>query len=250
MMCTSETVLHPDFTITDKMLNEYIKEFPHPDITEKILANPKEFLESIKAVIALPPEFLFLVDKQHSLGEAYEPEDLENLQHYSIKTTKKSLTLRSVILDDLTTMIDAAKKENIDLVIASAYRSYTYQAQVYGYWVKQLGEEQADRESAKPGHSQHQLGTTLDFYPIDDSFAQTDESEWLLMHASDYGFSLSYPEGYEDVTGYKYEPWHYRYVGKETTQMIDSYFMGIQQFFLEFYSGYADFFKTHLKEKT
>jgi D-alanyl-D-alanine carboxypeptidase len=104
---------------------------------------------------------------------------------------------------------------------------------VYARVVAELGQEAADRESARPGRSQHQLGLVVDFGSIDDSFAATAPSRWLAANASRFGWSLSFPKGYEAVTGYRWESWHYRYVGQATT-LIDRRFGGIQQYCLEF----------------
>jgi D-alanyl-D-alanine carboxypeptidase len=131
-------------------------------------------------------------------------------------------------------MSAAAKNEGLTLVVSSAYRSFDYQALVYERNVKSLGQEEADRESARPGFSQHQLGLVIDFGSITDAFAQTAEGKWLSANASRFGWSLSYPEGCENITGYRWESWHYRYIGKETAMFIDSYFDGIQQYALTF----------------
>jgi len=100
--------------------------------------------------------------------------------------------------------------------------------------VKTYGKETADRESAQPGKSQHQLGLVVDFAPIDDAFAKTPASQWLLKNAGSFGFSLSFPDGYENITGYRWESWHYRYVGKDLAAFINKYFEGIQQYALQF----------------
>lgn len=248
IVCSEEKPIHPDFSITETMMKQRFEELSYPVIKENILAQPVEFLESMKVLLAQPQEFLLLVDKEHSLPETYIPGDLVLLKDYSVKATTETMKVRQVIIDDLLVMIDAAQKEDTELIIASAFRSYTFQDKLFKYWVKVLGMEQAERESAGPGHSQHQLGTTVDFHPIDPVFADKKAGKWLLSHAREYGFSLSYPDGYEQETGYIYEPWHYRYVGKEAVRVIDTYFLGIQQFFLEFYHDHAGFFREHLKK--
>jgi D-alanyl-D-alanine carboxypeptidase len=128
----------------------------------------------------------------------------------------------------------------VTLSIGSSYRSYTYQVEVYNRLVKTDGQKEADRESAKPGTSQHQLGLAFDFYPIDDSFAQTPACDWVRKNASRFGFSISYPENYEKVTGYRWESWHYRYVGKDLAAFIDKYFDGIQQYALQFIHAWIE----------
>jgi D-alanyl-D-alanine carboxypeptidase len=100
--------------------------------------------------------------------------------------------------------------------------------------VKTYGQEMADRESARPGASQHQLGTAIDFGSITDAFAETRAGRWLVAHAWEYGFSLSYPQGYEGITGYRYESWHYRFITKAGVLLQRRYFGDVQQYLLEF----------------
>ncbi len=96
----------------------------------------------------------------------------------------------------------------------------------------------ADSESAVPGYSQHQLGTAIDFGSITDAFDATPESRWLADHAWRYGFSLSYPKGYEWLTGYRYEGGRYRYIGRAAAEMQRAFFADIQQYLLLFLHQY------------
>jgi len=108
-----------------------------------------------------------------------------------------------------------------DIYVRSAYRSYAEQERTFAYWVDVLGEAEARRVSAEPGHSEHQLGTAADLttadvgYDLTEAFAETPAGRWLAENAYRYGFALSYPVGAEPVTGYAYEPWHYRYIGPD-----------------------------------
>jgi D-alanyl-D-alanine carboxypeptidase len=131
-------------------------------------------------------------------------------------------------------MAAAARAEGVVLLAASAYRSYEYQVEVYARNVASDGQAEADRVSARPGYSQHQTGLALDFGPIDNSFAETAAGRWIRDNAARFGWSLSFPNGYEAVTGYAWESWHYRYVGPELAAFIDAYFDGIQQYALQF----------------
>jgi D-alanyl-D-alanine carboxypeptidase len=135
-------------------------------------------------------------------------------------------------------MAAAARRDGITLVVSSAYRSYDYQVGVYNRIVREMGQEAADRESARPGHSQHQTGLAADFGSIDDSFALTAAGRWMAANAPRFGWSLSFPDGYESVTGYRWESWHFRYVGKDLATLIDRYFNGIQQYALRFLYEY------------
>jgi len=128
----------------------------------------------------------------------------------------------------------AAQKDGVYLVASSSYRAYEYQVEVYERNVRLSGKETADRESAQPGKSQHQLGTVIDFGSITDEYAETKAGKWLAANAGKYGWSLSFPDGYEDVTGYRGECWHYRYIGIEAVRFQQKWFSDIQQFMLEF----------------
>ena len=127
-----------------------------------------------------------------------------------------------------------ARADGVTLLFSSSYRSYDYQKVVYEREVKTYGQETADRESAHPGASQHQLGTAIDFGSITDAFAATKAGRWLAAHAEDFGFSLSYPRGYEEVTGYRWESWHYRYIGRPAARLQRECFQDVQQYLLEF----------------
>ena len=167
---------------------------------------------------------LYLVDKKHSLSSLYEPVNLN----------RNDLSLRKEAYDGLLALSNAALKDGIKLLVSSTYRSYSYQERLFQHWVKVDGLEEAERESARAGMSQHQLGTAVDFGSITDDFAKTKMGKWIYENAADYGWSLSFPENYEDVTGYRFECWHFRYIGKDACDFQKKYFDNVQQFMLEF----------------
>jgi len=120
----------------------------------------------------------------------------------------------------------------------SSYRSYGSQVNVYNGWVSRLGQEAADLTSARPGHSEHQTGLAIDFGAVpaqcdlDQCFADTAQGSWLADNAHRWGFILRYPDGYTPVTGYEFEPWHYRYVGVElATEMRSTGIATLEEFF-------------------
>lgn len=134
--------------------------------------------------------------------------------------------IRAVAYADLRAMRGAALVAGHPLVLLSSYRSYSLQVETFDYWVRVGGYEQALRTSARPGHSEHQLGTAIDFgdgtaapWEYAD-WATTDAGAWLAGHAAEFGFVLSFPRDKTNVTCYAYEPWHYRYVGRELAQTI------------------------------
>jgi len=197
-------------------------------------ADDPAFILELFSILQTDPYLWVLVDKEHPLGD-YEPEDLVELKNGgSYRVNRNELFLRKEAVAALEEMAADARREGLTLLASSAYRSAAYQEIVYARNVREMGQAAADRESARPGHSQHQLGLIIDFGSITDAFAATGEGLWLAANASRFGWSLSFPDGYEDVTGYRWECWHYRYVGKEIAQFIDNYFDGIQQYALRF----------------
>ena len=109
----------------------------------------------------------------------------------------------------------------LEMQAQSAYRSYNAQVGTYNGWVAKLGQAGADQTSARPGFSEHQTGLAIDISAkpakcsLDQCFADTPQGQWLAEHAWEYGFILRYPNGLTNITGYEFEPWHYRYVGLE-----------------------------------
>jgi len=165
---------------------------------------------------------LVLVNKKYKLPSTYAPNDLVKVSNSGLRRGE-NYYLRNILMSDLTNLVNHANADGIDLSIVSGYRSYQTQVSTYNYWLSKNNNnvEYVDTFSARPGHSQHQLGTALDFSSneigdaLGDSFANTKASNWLVENAYKYGFVISFPKGYESVTGYKYESWHYRYIGVE-----------------------------------
>lgn len=159
------------------------------------------------------PQILLRADKQHSLEE-YAPNDLVEISLFP------GNYLRIEAAAALDRMMSAARNDGVTLRVLSAYRSYTTQMRLFENYARIYGREEANTFSALPGHSEHQLGTTIDFGNNDQtdlrsSFENTQQSRWLSENARHYGFVLSYPKDKEEETGYIYEPWHYRYIGVE-----------------------------------
>jgi zinc D-Ala-D-Ala carboxypeptidase len=138
-------------------------------------------------------------------------------------------------LRTVSSLVSDAAANGEELVVASAYRSYEDQQASHARLISVFGAD-ADGMSAAPGHSQHQLGTAVDFtnaaagYQIWMPFAQTSAYWWLEHHAFQYGFVLAYPRGKEEQTGYQWEPWHYRYVGMEDAKRLAKSELSLQEF--------------------
>lgn len=215
-----------------------------PEYSEALVsaaaADWRGFEAELAALTSLDPYLWAPVDKVYALAERYEPGDLKELIGPSYRVNRSGLHLRADAAEALEAMAAAARAEGLVLTVSSAYRSFAYQAQVYERLVRQLGQEAADRVSARPGHSEHQLGRALDFGSIDDSFAGTAEGRWLAANAGRFGWVLSYPDGLEDVTGYKWESWHYRYVGVALVDFIRRRFDGIKHYACRFLYQWAE----------
>ena len=169
-----------------------------------------------------------VLDTLYALPEDYAPDDLEPVSSLGVGTD--ATQVRSFVLPELKALLTAAEADGVGLEVQSAYRSYDYQKQTFDYWTEQDGYDAALKSSARPGHSEHQLGTAMDFrgaggppaWELDD-WAETPEGAWLEQHAADFGFVMSYPKGKEALTCYIYEPWHYRYVGRgEAAAIVES----------------------------
>ena len=204
--------------------------------------NPQEFLQDLQAVLQSENDFssedlspFYLIDKKHTVSSDYVPKNLIPLKKNELfDIDKNNLSLRPEAYEALKKLAEAALKDGIKLTVSSTYRSYEYQKNLFDYWVSVDGLEEAERESARPGTSQHQLGLALDFAPVDDAFDKTPAGKWVYENASKYGWSLSFPQGYEHVTGYRWECWHFRYIGKTAVDFQKKWFGNIQQFMIEF----------------
>lgn len=184
----------------------------------------------IKGTTRSGDDLLVLVNKEYQLPSTYVPSDLVNASLSGIRKGENFL-LRNILINDLKELVTAATNDSIDLSIRSGYRSYATQVATYNHWLSVNGGNVAatDKISARAGHSQHQLGTAVDFSSseiadgLGGTFASTKASKWLAENAWRYGFVISYPAGYESVTGYSYESWHYRYIGREyAKELINS----------------------------
>ncbi len=207
-------------------------------ILNKILKNKKEFFYELDQVLkSEQDDSLILVDKEHLLNKDFAPSKvvmLRDLKAVSYLLDRNNIELSLFAVDPLNEMAKAARRDGVTLVVSSAYRPYKYQEKLFNRYVKWYGLKKASRFSAKPGSSQHQLGTTIDFGTIDASYADTAAGKWLFKNASKYGWSLSYPKGFEAVTGYEWECWHYRYIGHTACAFQKKWFNDIQQYMLEF----------------
>ena len=177
-----------------------------------------------------------LVDRSHALPHDYYPEDLVSLRAYGLPTLGSGeMLLRRESAEHLSLLVEDAAADGEELVVASAYRSYAHQRTSHARLASIYGTG-AEAMSATPGHSQHQLGTAVDFtnaeasYEVWRRFGRTSASSWLLENAPQHGFVLAYPSGREAETGYQWEPWHYRYVGLRNARRLEESGLSLQEF--------------------
>ena len=161
-------------------------------------------------------DYEILVNKEHNLNRTYIPPLLVDAN----SKYKDGILINKVVLDNFNRMRDDMKLFGYDIDIMSGYRDYLYQEDIYNKLVLEKGLAYAFRTIAKPGCSEHQTGLAIDIciYKDDKCYIENDiedmnECKWLIDNSYKYGFILRYPKGYEDITGYNYEPWHFRYVG-------------------------------------
>ena len=228
--------VHADFLVTKGILLQLIQNLPS-DIQEQIIRVPQYFLELLsQAIVELPADLMQLVDKDHPLDATYVPHDLVALDAYRpiLTLTRENMLLSEQVVPDLLAMNAELARMGMVVRISSTYRSYQYQDAIYARSVQAYGQEYTDESVARAGHSQHQLGSTIDFGSISDEFGGTPVGQWLLENGWKFGFSLSYPKGHQHETGYKYESWHYRYIGRAASHLVHRFFNDRQQLFMTY----------------
>lgn len=177
-----------------------------------------------------------IVNKTYSFPASYKAE------YANLNAVHDLEYLDPVVIEAFKQMRTDMSKEGLTLWMQSGIRVYKVQESLYNTRVKQLGKAGADLISARPGHSEHETGLCFDVNTISGFATQyPKECKWLMDHAWEYGFCLRYPEGKTNETGYDYEPWHYRYVGKELAQILwnNGDWLTIEDFF-GITSEYAD----------
>ncbi len=223
-----------EYTVSEKLVKQEKQSYFNHDLIleyfEYMIANPD--LQGIDAILEVneglyrpfyentvvvtePNDYTVLVNKYSSLASVYEPVDLVQ------KGDNKYL--RQGAYKALDEVNASMKKEGLQVYLISAYRGYDRQKTLYNNYAEKDGVEAADTYSARPGFSEHQTGLAMDVLSVstysgdleDAKFENTKEYQWLTKNAYKYGLILRFPKGYENVTGYMYEPWHWRYVGED-----------------------------------
>lgn len=191
-------------------------------IKQEVYENPFEYFSVSKKTYPVvyklleASDVLVVINKKHSLPADYVPEIIQS----------NGVSLRAEAMDAYQKLIAGAKNDGVVLYPISSYRSYADQEKLFNGYVAKDGQEEAEKYSARPGHSEHQTGLAIDIglpsgaCNLELCMAQTKQGLWLAENAHLYGFIIRYPNGKEVETGYQYEPWHIRYVGTEIAKAI------------------------------
>ena len=183
-------------------------------VTRVNLNLDEEFYKTVND-IKDPSSILVLVNKSHALKSDYVPSDLVSIPSFP------NLLLRQVAIDDFENLLAAAKLDNVYLIPYSTYRSYDYQKGLYEKYLKEDTQQVVDTYSARPGHSEHQTGLAIDIRSSSHWYSLTDNDyDWMLNNSYKYGFIVRYPKDNSKITGYKEEPWHIRYLGRDIATKV------------------------------
>ena len=184
------------------------------------------------------PSLWAVVNKGRALPSDYTPDNLVAPDvPLRLAASASEMHLRQDAASALAAMFSGAQDQGVELMLASGYRSYSDQASVYSAYVSQSGVAQADTFSARPGHSEHQTGLAADIEPlsrtceVEQCFENTKEGQWLAANSYKFGFVIRYQKNTQDLTGYEYEPWHVRYVGKYLALKLYRSGQTLEQFF-------------------
>ncbi len=219
--------------------NQYVSPITDKDEASRTAENKPESFDKNMFKLDEPGSPWWVVNKKRALPSGYVPPDLTvpNVR-LRLSPTAEQMQISGAITPELEEMFAAAERDGVMLVFGSGFRSQELQSQFYNSYVAQDGQAAADRYSARPGTSEHQTGLTFDATAsngachLEKCFESTPEGKWLATNAYKYGFIIRYAEGKESITGYDYEPWHLRFVGKVlATEMRRTGILTLEEFF-------------------
>lgn len=180
---------------------------------------------------------LMLVNKYHHLSSDYKPGDVISLSsRYAYSGNETS----EAVLENYKKMFNQAEKDGVELIISSGFRTYEEQEETYNYYKKTKGDDYASKYAALAGYSEHQTGLAFDILTVGaniTNFESTDEFIWLQENSYKYGFIMRYPKEKENITGFSYEPWHYRYVGLEAAMRIHEENITFDEYYAYYVEG-------------
>lgn len=220
-------------------IKEIFSGYKEKSVLNKTNENEVHDVESENTSIQYYKDSILLVNKENELDEGFVPDDLVELNTDFISNGDLNVNkLTSEAAEALEKMFRDAKKSNVYLLGVSGYRDYNYQKNLYEAEVEVFGEQRASNYVAMPGESEHQTGLAMDvlskdYQVLDEGFKNTKAYSWLCDNCKDFGFIIRYPEGKEGITGYKYEPWHIRYVGIEVAKEIYEKGITLEEFLNE-----------------
>lgn len=219
--------LEPEVTPEESAQVEQGQEPKQEQEPEQEIQGPEKETPQVSAKKAVENGLLILVNKGNFLEEDYVPADLKAVTYYAENRSAASRFMRGEAADQFNNMAGAAREAGFEIVMTTAYRSYSFQSALYSNNVGQYGQTEADKFSAKPGYSEHQTGLAVDVsspsvgYALTEGFDATPEWKWLSENAGRFGFILRYPKDKTEITGYMYEAWHFRYVGLDAAKMMN-----------------------------
>ncbi len=182
-------------------------------------------------------EYAILVNKYYSLPDKYAPDDIVDISNQYAYGQNK---IRKEVFEAFKNMFNDAKNDKVTLIINSGYRDYDSQKKLYDEYKNIKGEEYADGYAARPNFSEHQSGLALDIITYGASgttFDSTDAYKWLVKNADKYGFILRYPKDKENITGYSYESWHWRFVGTDLARKVKKSNLTYDEYYAYYLSG-------------
>lgn len=184
-----------------------------------------------------PTSIWVVVNKKNGIPESFTPELTVPKVKLRLSSSEEQMQINTTTAPVMKELFDAAQEDGVKLIFGSGYRSGALQKQFYDSYITKDGQEAADTYSARPGHSEHQTGFSADIDSPDNKchleicWEDTTEGQWLKNNAYKYGFIIRYPKDKQSITGYQYEPWHIRYVGKELSQEIQKTGKTLEEFF-------------------
>lgn len=206
---------------TDYIKDEYkTSKFKYSEVITKVNTKTKDdpYTNTVETNMNL--DSAILVNKHYQLPDKYAPDDIIPMSN---QYAYPNNSIRNEVYEAFKEMSKDAKEQNITLIVNSSYRDYETQKQIYEDYKDKNGEEYADKYAAKPNFSEHQTGLALDIFSPwygMKTFETSPAFTWLNENSYKYGFILRYPKDKEEITGYSYEPWHYRYLGKDLAQKV------------------------------
>ncbi len=230
-------LLQTDYFIVG-CLSRYLEEsqrYPKEDLRKivELVNTDRDYAPYTHTIAVDFSKALLLVNKYHGLVSTYVPSNMIQAQGCG----KPLMVKEAALAYDL--MCEAITKDGIGLSQWTAYRSYSFQKGIYDNYLKHYSQAYTDTFAARPGFSEHQTGLAVDVSSTNENFStfeETDSYTWLKQNAYKYGFIIRYPKGKEDITGYKFKSWYYRYVGIKTAKTItelgitlDEYWLWIQE---------------------